>query len=107
MDEHAGIVGGVDAQESAGNPKENTQTAPAPTSIPYQRVRRPSLGGSRRVVTTSLMAGSTRRTAEWLRTQTPPAPTARSVGSAPSPMVRTTFRDFGSIRRSVWSSRLP
>ena len=57
--------------------------------------------------TTSLMAGSTRSTAQSLRTQTLPAPASTSFGAAPSPIVRTTSRDFGSIRKRVLSSRLP
>ena len=61
----------------------------------------------RNVSTTSLMAGSTRSRAESLRTHTPPAPTSTSVGVTPSPMVSTTSRDLGSIRKRVLSSRLP
>ena len=53
------------------------------------------------------MAGSTRSKAQSLRTQTLPAPTSTSVGATPSPIVRTTSRDLGSIRKRVLSSRLP
>ena len=100
------LVAGSRRMTSPGGEQLQTKTAFAPVSRWDQRPG-PLACGRRRVATRWLVAGSTCSKALSLRTQTLPAPTAMSVGVRPSPIVRTIFRDLGSMRSSVLSSRLP